>query len=371
MVGHSEYYNGQIPFIRSAEIDSTTTEILITKEGFDSSSAKMVKVGDILFALYGATSGEVGRAKIIGAINQAILAITPKNGYDAEFIMQWLRKNKKNITSTYLQGGQGNLSGAIVQNLNIFESCYNEQKKIGILIQNLDTLIALHQCKHDKLCMFKKAMLEKMFTKVCADEPEIRFKDFAGKWNKNPLNYYLDPSTEKNYAGKYNKENVLSVSGEAGIVNQIEFQGRSFAGASVANYGIVHKEDVVYTKSPLKLNPYGIIKANKGRDGIVSTLYAVYKVKIMTCANFVDYYFCSDHRLNCYLKPLVNKGAKNDMKVTNENALLGKVTFPQIIEEQIKIATFFEKVDSLISLHQRELDKLKNIKQACLEKMFV
>ena len=83
---------------------------------------------------------------------------------------------------------------------------------------------------------------------------------------------YLDVSNEKNKKGDYKKTDVLSVSGEVGIVNQIEFQGRSFAGVSVENYGIVNEGDVVYTKSPLKANPYGVIKTNKGKR----VLYQLY-----------------------------------------------------------------------------------------------
>lgn len=123
----------------------------------------MVNTGCILYALYGATSGEVGRSKLEGAINQAILAIMPYNEFDSEFIMQWLRKKKKVIVNTYLQGGQGNLSGSIVKNLNIDLPNFNEQTKIGSYFQNLDKLISLQQKKIDKLKNIKKACLEKMF----------------------------------------------------------------------------------------------------------------------------------------------------------------------------------------------------------------
>ena len=181
---------------------------------------------------------------------------------------------------------------------------------------------------------------------------------------------YLDVSNKKNQRGVYDKKDVLSVSGNFGIVNQIEFQGRSFAGVSVANYGVVETGDVVYTKSPLKSNPYGIIKANKGKAGIVSTLYAVYKPKDNADSTFIQTYFEQDTRMNNYMHPLVNKGAKNDMKVSAENALKGEVIFSKI-EEQKQISVFFERLDNLITLHQRKLEKLNKIKKAMLEKMFV
>ena len=143
--GKTEYYGGDIPFIRSAEVNSDSTELFLTEEGLKNSSAKMVNKGDIIYALYGATSGEVGLARLNGAINQAILDIKPHANYDAQFIMQWLRKSKENIIATYLQGGQGNLSGTIVTSLLIDCPTYVEQKKIGDFFADLDTIITLHQ----------------------------------------------------------------------------------------------------------------------------------------------------------------------------------------------------------------------------------
>ena len=199
--------------------------------------------------------------------------------------------------------------------------------------------------------------------------PAIRFKGFSDAWEQRKLIEYLEVSKEKNKDEVYNKDDVLSVSGDYGIVNQIEFQGRSFAGASVANYGVVENGDVVYTKSPLKSNPYGIIKTNKGKTGIVSTLYAVYKPLENTNPEFVQIYFEQDARMNNYMHPLVNKGAKNDMKVSDENALKGNVIFPKK-EEQIKISEYFSSLDRLITLHQRKYEKLTNVKKSMLEKMF-
>ena len=192
----------------------------------------------------------------------------------------------------------------------------------------------------------------------------------APAWEQRKLGDYLEVSKEKNKDGKFDKEDVLSVSGSYGIVNQIEFQGRSFAGASVANYGVVKIGDVVYTKSPLKSNPYGIIKTNKVKTGIVSTLYAVYSPLKNTHSDFIQTYFEQDARMNNYMSPLVNKGAKNDMKVSDENALKGEVVFPSK-EEQFKISEYFERLNNLISLHQRKLDHLKELKKGLLQQMFV
>ena len=188
-------------------------------------------------------------------------------------------------------------------------------------------------------------------------------------WEQCKLNEFLSVSNLKNTEDKYNKKDVLSVSGDYGIVNQIEFQGRSFAGVSVSNYGVVETGDIVYTKSPLKLNPYGIIKTNRINNGIVSTLYAIYKTKENCDSKFIEHYFNLDSRLNKYLKPLVNKGAKNDMKVSSENALIGEVCFPHITEQKL-IADFLDWLDVYITLHQRKLEHLNLKKKALLQKLF-
>lgn len=161
-VGNSKFYGGNIPFIRSGEIHSSKTELFLTQEGLESSSAKLVKQGDILYALYGATSGEVERSKINGAINQAILAIIPNENYDAEFISQWLKNNKENIVNLYLQGGQGNLSGEIVKKIEISFPTKKEQTAIGNFFRQLDETIALQSAEVEKLNQLKKGLLAAM-----------------------------------------------------------------------------------------------------------------------------------------------------------------------------------------------------------------
>ena len=199
--------------------------------------------------------------------------------------------------------------------------------------------------------------------------PQIRINGFTKDWNVGLLNQYLETSLEKNCDEVFSREDVLSVSGDYGVVNQIEFQGRSFAGASVANYGVVHTGDVVYTKSPLKENPYGIIKTNTGKPGIVSTLYAIYHPLETTYPEFVQWYFENNDRLNRYLNPLVNKGAKNDMKVSSDNALLGNVVFPEY-DEQKAISDALVRIKTIILQYEAKLQKLQTLKASMLEKMF-
>lgn len=294
---------------------------------------------------------------------------------DPYFINAWVKKDatKNFFLKATTEGAsqcRKNIEWDVLLNQEIPVPNNLEQIAIGKFINKLDMNITLHQRKLNNLKLKKKALLQKLFPKNGERYPELRFPGFTDAWEQRKLNEFLSVSNLKNAENKYNKKDVLSVSGDYGIVNQIDFQGRSFAGASVSNYGVVEKGDIVYTKSPLKLNPYGIIKTNRLNNGIVSTLYAIYKTKENCDSKFIEHYFNLDSRLNQYLKPLVNKGAKNDMKVSSENALIGEVCFPKITE-QVLIADLLDCLDIYITLHQRKLDHLQLQKKALLQQMFV
>lgn len=223
-----------------------------------------------------------------------------------------------------------------------YDLCGLQELKIQIQAsQNLNKLYAL-----------KKSMLRKMFPENGSDIPAVRFKKYAGKWEKHNLSYYLETSNQKNSQNVYAKEDVLSVSGEFGVVNQIKHLGRSYSGSVVTNYGIVDFGDVVYTKSPLKEAPYGIVKTNIGDSGIVSALYAVYHPKESVYSPFIQTYFDLDSRLNDYLRPIISKGAKNTINVGDDAALCGEVIFPSC-EEQKAIYEFFDKLQKLILLNMQ------------------
>ena len=206
--------------------------------------------------------------------------------------------------------------------------------------------------------------------KLKGKKPSIRFPEFKDDWQHTKLSELLSEAKKRNEDLKYGKDEVLSVSGELGIVNQIEHLGRSYAGASVHNYHVVETGDIVYTKSPLKENPYGIIKVNKGKAGIVSTLYAVYKVNNKTCYGpWLDYYFSLDANTNRYLRPLVKKGAKNDMKINNAYVLHDRIFVPGI-PEQKRIASFFTVVDKKITELKQKKSLLEQYKKGMLQKLF-
>lgn len=186
---------------------------------------------------------------------------------------------------------------------------------------------------------------------------------FPNEWGKLvALNTVLTENKDRNEDLRFGKEDVLSVSGEQGIINQISLLGRSYAGESVAPYHVVETGDVVYTKSPLKENPYGIIKQNRGVPGIVSTLYAVYHCNSPITGQYLENYFCIDTYLNNYLKPLVKRGAKNDMKVNNEEVLLGQIPLPPL-QEQERINGIIAQFDRVIELKQKLLEEKRCQKQ--------
>ncbi|HRK05440.1 MAG TPA: restriction endonuclease subunit S [Chlorobiota bacterium] len=152
-------------------------------------------------------------------------------------------------------------------------------------------------------------------------------------------------------------------------MNQIEYMGRSYAGVTVKDYHVVEHGDLVYTKSPLKKNPFGIIKENKGKRGIVSTLYAVYRPFLDCSATYLDHFFSRDYNLNAYLQPIVKKGAKNDMKVNNADVLKGNICVPALPEQQ-KIASCLSSLDNLISSQARKVELLKKYKKGLLQQLF-
>ena len=285
-------------------------------------------------------------------LNSLFIAITLSNGSQQRELSK--RAQGKSVV---------HLHNSDLKAVKLFYPSYEEQSAIGSLFRTLDDLLTSHKDNVANYKSLKATMLSKMFPKAGQTVPEIRLDGFEGEWEINKLNKYLAVSKQKNTQLKFDKEDVLSVSGEFGIINQIQFQGRSFAGASVEMYSIVDTGNIVYTKSPLKANPYGIIKTNYGIPGIVSTNENVFP-------GFVERYFENDLRLNSYLKPLVNKGAKNDMKVSDENALLGAVIFPQL-EEQVAISDYFTNLDKFIQSHKDKITQLETLKKKLLQNMFI
>ena len=158
----SSYYGGSIPFIRSGEIHGEKTELFLSEAGLQNSSAKMVSKGDLLIALYGATSGEVDISKIDGAINQAILCIRP---YDMskQYLRYLLEDSKDDIINTYLQGGQGNLSAEIIKNLRVDIPDSTAQSSVVEFLSMIERRIEMSIAECEQIQAMKRSSLQQLF----------------------------------------------------------------------------------------------------------------------------------------------------------------------------------------------------------------
>ncbi|WP_367649940.1 restriction endonuclease subunit S [Bacillus velezensis] len=372
--GNKLYYGGSIPFIRSAEINSKSTELFITEDGLNNSSAKMVEKGDILYALYGATSGEVGIAKIHGAINQAILAIKPKFDDDSYFIMQWLKKQKSTIINTYLQGGQGNLSGSIVKDLIIpLPTNKDEQVKLGDFFKKIDDTIALHQQELTTLKQTKQGFLQKMFPKEGKSVPEVRFSGFTGDWEQRKLREMLaEPVTDGPHeTPKLEESGIPFISVDAIVDNQIDFD-RKRGYISEETDELYSKKyrpqyhDVFLVKSGSTVGKTAIVET-KERFNIWSPLAAM-RVGEVSDPYFL-YFLLQTRKMQNQVKDKASSGTQPNLGMRELEKFHTQIT-PNL-EEQKKIGAFFQQLDNLITLHQRELEALKKTKKAFLQKMFV
>ena len=330
----------------------------------------MVKPGDVLYALYGATSGEVAVSRQKGAINQAILAILPRDDCDARYITAWLRKQKGYIVTTYLQGGQGNLSGVIVKNLEVFIPSLPEQQKIGFMLSHLDSLITLHQRKYDKLCVLKKSMLDKMFPKGGSLYPEIRFAGFTDPWEQRKLGDVARRVTRKNE--NRDSDLPLTISAQYGLVDQRTFFNNQVASKDMSGYFLLHKGEFAYNKSTSTDSPWGAIKRLEKYDmGCVSTLYICFEL-LSGDPDFLVTYYETDRWYKA-VQLIAAEGARNHglLNIAPDDFFETQICIPKRIDEQRQIGAFFDRLDSLITLHQRKLELLRNIKKSMLDKMFV
>ncbi|NQO19875.1 restriction endonuclease subunit S [Streptococcus suis] len=370
-VGRKDYYAGGIPFIRSAEINSDTTELYLTELGLNNSSAKMVSKGSLLYALYGATSGEVGLSRLDGAINQAILAILPNDDLTTEFLMYWLRREKSTIVEKYLQGGQGNLSAGIVKQLAPTLPTLPEQEAIGSFFSDLDQLITLHQRKLDEVKELKKALLQKMFPKGNGNDfPELRFPGFTDAWKQRKLGEVSKRVTRRN------KELIsslpLTISAQHGLVDQEEFFNKQVASKDVSSYYLIKKGEFAYNKSYSNGYPWGAIKRlDRYEMGVLSTLYIVFKPTSLICSDYLVSYYDT---VNWYkeVSMIAAEGARNHglLNIAPNDFFKTRLFIPTLPEQEA-IGSFFSDLDQLITLHQRQLDHLKLLKKALLQQMFI
>ena len=256
-----------------------------------------------------------------------------------------------------------------MKTIKIPYTAYAEQKSIGDFLTALDNLITLHQRKYDKLQVLKKAMLEKMFPKNGSSVPEIRFKGFTDAWEQRKLSEIADKVTEKNAGLQYIE--TFTNSAEFGIISQRDFFDHDIAKmSSLSGYYIVRNEDFVYNPRISTSAPVGPINRNKlGRIGVMSPLYTVFRPHDVD-TTYLEYFFKSKY-WHSFMNFNGDSGARSD-RFSIKDSVFFEMPIPlPYIEEQRKIGEHLTQLDHLITLHQRELEKLQNIKKSMLEKMFV
>ena len=199
--------------------------------------------------------------------------------------------------------------------------------------------------------------------------PKIGFPGFKDRWKKQKLEKLLSISSERN-DGTYNCDDVLAAALGTELQKKQIFFGLKATDESVNNYKVVSPGDIVYTKSPIKGFPNGIIRASKGVRGIVPTLYCVYHCKDESDANIIQAYFEDKTRLEEYLQPLVNVGARNNVNITDDGFLEGYICLPADSKEQEEIIEFLSSVDEVIAASEQEVANLETQKKAVMKKIF-
>lgn len=271
-----EYYNGNIPFIRSGELHKDYTELFITEAGLSNSAAKLVETGDLLLALYGATSGDIAISKIKGAINQAILCIRTKQ--NKKFIESVWNKHVERLLQTYLQGGQGNLSADIVKNIPFYFANSNEQDKLAKFISLLDERIATQNKIIEDLKLLKSAIIERAYCNR--------------SYHPCRIGDVIEQISERNKDKSIDM--VLSVSNKQGFINQSEqFEDRIIASEDTSNYKIVHKNDFAY--NPARINVGSIARLTTIEMGIVSPMYICFRVRKGVVSEYLEHFFSTSY----------------------------------------------------------------------------
>ena len=245
-----------------------------------------------------------------------------------------------------------------------------EQRQIGAFFDHLDSLITLHQRKYDKLCVLKKSMLDKMFPKGGSLYPEIRFAGFTDPWEQRKLGDVARRVTRKNE--NRDSDLPLTISAQYGLVDQRTFFNNQVASKDMSGYFLLHKGEFAYNKSTSTDSPWGAIKRLEKYDmGCVSTLYICFEL-LSGDPDFLVTYYETDRWYKA-VQLIAAEGARNHglLNIAPDDFFETQICIPKRIDEQRQIGAFFDRLDSLITLHQRKLELLRNIKKSMLDKMFV
>ena len=281
--------------------------------------------------------------------------------------------SQSDIESLLVGGGRAKLNAETLMSIEFRLPCLQEQYRIGEYLSQLENLITLHQRKYNKLLNVKKSMLEKMFPKNGSNIPEIRFKGFTDPWEQRKLGELVDRVVRKNT----NNESTLplTISAQYGLVDQITYFNNRVASRDVSNYYLVLNGEFAYNKSTSDGYPFGAVKRlDLYEKGVLSTLYIVFapKKEQQIDSDYLTVFF-DTNRWHKGVAERAAEGARNHglLNISAEDFFDIDLSVPKDIVEQKQIGAFIRQLDNLITLHQRELEKLQNIKKSMLEKMFV
>ena len=324
-----------------------------------------VEKGDILFQRSSETLEDVGRANVYmddktAVFGGFVIRGKKKGEYDPQYFNYLLRSPfaRKRIIpmgagAQHFNIGQEGLSKVKLHFANI-----EEQKKIGKMLSLLDERIATQNKIIDKLQSLIKGIMVELQNQGVN----------KGTWKKVFLSDVLTERNERNT----NLFQVFSVSVSQGVVNQVDYLGRSFAAKDTSKYNVVHYGDLVYTKSPTGSFPYGIVKQSLNLENVaVSPLYGVYKPKSIAVGAYLHEYFMSEINTHNYLHPLIQKGAKNTINITNQRFLENCVLLPTNINELLQISRLLRSLNNKIKYQQDILQQYQKQKQYLLRQMFI
>lgn len=374
-----QFWDGNIDWYAPAEINDQVfvngSERKITKLGLENSSAKVLPANRTVLFTSRAGIGKTAILQSPAATNQGFQSLVLSDDTDTYFVYSMTDKIKAKAERIASGSTFAEISGKMLGNLELVFPSKKEQSKIGSFFSNIDSLISLEQKKYDKLTQVKKSMLEKMFPKEGATVPEIRFAGFTGDWEEKKLGDTVLLRGRIGFRGY--KETDLVPKGMGAI---------TFSPADIDETGFISLENnkylswQKYDESPeiqVKVGDILFTKtASIGKVGYVQLLSNKATINpqfalLSPNENMNGYFIFLSVRNDSFMKKV--KGITGGSSVpTMSQEKLKELTFLKTsIDEQNKIGSYFSHLDSLISLQQRKLEKLKNIKKSLLEKMFV
>ena len=369
-------FDGKNKYIRITDIDDASREFLLSDLSspdicLDGMSKYLLSSGDIVFARTGAS---VGKTYIYrendGIVYFAGFLIRAKvnQDNDAEFVFQSTLSPsyEKYIRITSQRSGQPGVNAQEYGEYDLFAPSKEEQQRIGHFLRGIDNLITLHQRKFEKLTNVKKSMLEKMFPQNGSSYPEIRFKGFTDPWEQRKVGDLL---IERNQQAPMSDEYpLMAFIANEGVAPKGERYDRSALVTDTVNklYKKTEKGDFIYSSNNLETGSIGL---NKYGKACISPVYSIFEPTGIADSDFLGRRLVRKDFINAMVK--WRQGViYGQWRIHESDFLKIEITVPSV-EEQRKIGAYLDQLDNLITLHQRELEKLQNIKKSMLEKMFV